>query len=134
MFKRLIKSTLLRSPKEKMIQYVTGILSKKNNKNIRATISGFDSPKRAIRKSTGEAYIPEVTAEKGGQLRLFAVETKDSLNQEELEARWKLFSDCAKQNDALFYIVFPQGMVATIKDKLEEFDDIEANLWQAAKR
>ena len=133
MLKRLIKSTSLRSSKEKMIKYVTDFLSKKNYKNIRATISGYDSPQRAIRKSTGEAYIPEVTAEKGSLLRLFAVETKDTINQEESEVRWKLFSDCAKQNDAQFYIVFPQGMVTIVKDKLEGLD-IEANLWQASRR
>ena len=132
MIKSFMKSTVLKSPLDRMIKYVVDILSEKKNEKIRATIPGFDSPQRVIRKSTGEAYIPEVTAVKNNQFRIFAVETKETLEQREPEARWKLFAEFAKQNDALFYIVFPTGLVAIVKNKLEEFD-IQANLWQAPR-
>ncbi|HIJ54860.1 MAG TPA: hypothetical protein HPQ03_01915 [Deltaproteobacteria bacterium] len=130
MIKSFLKSTVLESPLDRMIKYVVNILSEKNNEKIRATIPGFDSPQRAIRKSTGETYIPEVTTVKNKQFRIFAVETKETLGQGEPERRWKLFAEFAKQNSALFYIVFPTGQVAIVKNKLEEFN-IEANLWQA---
>ena len=132
MIKSFKKSTVLKSPLDRMIKYVVDILSEKKNEKIRATIPGFDSPQRVIRKSTGETYIPEVTAVKNNQFRIFAVETKETLEQGEPAGRWKLFAEFAKQNDALFYIVFPSGQVAIIKNKLEEFD-IQANLWQAPR-
>lgn len=134
MIKSFIKSVVPRSsPRDRIVKYVTDILSEKNNNNIRATIPEFDSPQRVIRKSTNEYYIPEVTAVKKTQFRVFAVETKDSLKQGHPEDRWKLFAEFAKQNNALFYIVFPAGLVAIIKNKLEELN-IEANLWQAPLR
>ena len=132
MLKAFAKSKVFKSPLDRMIKYVVDILSEKNNKKIRATIPGFESPQRVIRKSTNEAYIPEVTAVKNDQFRIFAIETKMTLEQEEPEVRWKLFAECAKQNNALFYIVFPSGQVSIVKDKLEEFN-IEANLWQAPR-
>jgi len=132
MFKSFMKSTALKSPHDRMTKYVVDILSEKNNEKIRATIPGFDSPQRVIRKSTGETYIPEVTTVKNNQFRIFSVETKETLEQSEPEARWKLFAEFAKQNNALFYIVFPTGQVAIVKNKLEEFN-IEANLWQAPR-
>ncbi len=132
MIKSFMKSTVLKSPLDRMTKYVADILSEKNNEKIRATIPGFDSPQRVIRKSTSETYIPEVTAVKNNQFRIFAVETKETLEQGEPEGRWKLFAEFAKQNAALFYIVFPTGQVAIVKNKLEEFN-IEANLWQAPR-
>ncbi|MBC8247657.1 MAG: hypothetical protein H8E81_08725 [Deltaproteobacteria bacterium] len=132
MIKSFKKSTELKSPLDRMIKYVVDILAEKNNEKIHATIPGFDSPQRVIRKSTGETYIPEVTSVKIKQFRIFAVETKETLEQGEPAERWKLFSEFAKQNHALFYIVFPTGQVAIVKNKLEDFN-IEANLWQAPR-
>ena len=129
MIKSLRKSEKLKSPLDRTIKYVVEILAEKNNKKIRATIPGYDSPQRVIRKSTNESYIPEVTAFKNNQFRIFAVETKDSLEHGEPEGRWKLFAEFAKQNDALFYIVFSAGLVAIVKGRLKA-SNVEANLWQ----
>ncbi len=129
MIKSFKKSTVSKTPLDRMIKYVVDILSEKKNEKIRTIIPGFDSPQRVIRKSTSETYIPEVTALKNNQFRIFAVETKEALEQGEPEGRWKLFAEFAQQNAALFYIVFPAGQVAIVKNKLEEFN-IEANLWQ----
>jgi len=132
MIKSFKKSTVLKTPLDRMIKYVVDILSEKKNEKIRTIIPGFDSPQRVIRKSTSETYIPEVTALKNNQFRIFAVETKETLEQGEPEGRWKLFAEFAQQNATLFYIVFPAGQVAIVKNKLEEFN-IEANLWQAVR-
>ena len=132
MIKSFKKSTVSKTPLDRMIKYVVDILSEKKNEKIRTIIPGFDSPQRVIRKSTSETYIPEVTCVKIKQFRIFAVETKETLEQGEPAERWKLFAQFAKQNDALFYIVFPTGQVAIVKNKLEDFN-IEANLWQAPR-
>ena len=133
MLKALMKSTATKSPNDRMVKYVVDILAEKNNKKIRAIISGYESPQRVVRKSTNESYIPEVTAVKNNQFRIFAIENKESLEQGEPETRWKLFAEFAKQNNALFYIVFSVGQVEIIKGKLEE-SRIEANLWQVPRR
>ena len=132
MLKNYIKSKLSSSPRDRITKYVTRILADKNHENIHAVISGFSMPQRAVRKSTDEWYIPEVTSVKGGQFRLYAIETKETIREEETEKRWKLFSEYAKQNQSILYIVFPPGLVLQIKQKLERLN-IDAHLFQASE-
>ncbi len=131
MIKSLFKQKSSLTPEERMVAYVIRILNEKKHEDIRSIIPDYKMPKRVVRESTGEKYVPEVTAVKSGQFRLFAVETKDSLEQEGVEKRWKLFDSYASQNDALLYVVFPAGSVALVKEKLKE-TNIEARLWQAS--
>ena len=132
MIKKYIKSKLSSSPHDRITKYVTRILTEKNHKNISAVISGFSMPQRVVKKSTGEWYIPEVTSVKNGQFRLYAIETKETIREEETEKRWKLFSEYAKQNQSILYIVFPPGLVLQIKQKLERLN-IDAHLFQASE-
>ena len=131
MIKSLFKQKQNLTPHERMVAYVIRILNEKKHEDIRSVIPDYKMPKRVVRDSTGEKYVPEVTAVKNGLFRLFAVETKDSLDQEGVEKRWKLFDSYASQNDALLYVVFPAGSVTLIKEKLKE-TNIEARLWQAS--
>ena len=131
MFKSLFKQKSNLTPHERMVAYVIRILNQKKHEDIRSVITDYKMPKRVVRESTGEKYIPEVTAVKSGQFRLFAVETNDSLDQEGVEKRWKLFESYASQNDALFYVVFPARSVTRVKEKLKE-TNIEVRLWQAS--
>ncbi len=116
---------------ERMVSYVIRILNEKQHEDIRAVIPDCKMPKMVVREATGEGYVPEVTAFKNGQFRLFAVETKDTLKDENIEKRWRLFESYAKQNRAQFYVVFQAGVVAKIKQMLAEMD-IDARLWQAS--
>lgn len=131
MIKSLFKPKSSLTPEERMVAYVIRILNEKKHEDIRSIIPDYKMPKRVVRESTGEKYVPEVTAVKDGQFRLFAVETKDSLEQEGVEKRWKLFDSYTSQNNALLYVVFPEGSVALVKEKLKE-TNIEARLWQAS--
>lgn len=131
MVRSFFKSKSTSDPRDPIISYVIRILQEKNHINIRAVIADFSMPKKVIRESTGEGYVPEVTAVKNGQFRIFSVETKETIHQEETANRWRLFADCAKQNSAQFYVVFPPGLVIEVKNKLKAFQ-VEARLWQAS--
>jgi hypothetical protein len=131
MLKKYFKSKLNASPRDHITKYVTRVLAEKKHEDIKAVISGFSMPQRVVRKSTGEWYIPEVTSVKGGQFRLYAVETKETIRDDETEKRWQLFSEYAKQNQSILYIVFPPGVVLQIKQKLERLE-INAHLFQAS--
>jgi hypothetical protein len=131
MIKSFFKQKPNLTPHERMVAYAIKILNERKHEDIRSVIPNHKMPKRVVRESTGENYVPEVTAVKSGQFRLFAVETKDTLEQEGVEKRWKLFDSYAGQNDALFYVVFPAGSVARVKEILKE-TKIEARLWQAS--
>jgi len=131
MIKSFFKQKSNLTPQEQMAAYVIRILNEKKHEDIRSVIPDYKMPKRVVRESTGEKYVPEVTAVKRDQIRLFAVEEKDSLKQEGVEKRWKLFDSYASQNDALLYVVFPAGSITLVKEKLKE-TNIEARLWQAS--
>jgi hypothetical protein len=130
MIKSFFKQKKKLTPLERMVAYVIRILSEKEHEEIRSVIPDYKMPKRVVRESTGENYIPDVTAIKSGQFRLFAVETNDSLDQAGVEKRWKLFESYAEQNNSLFYLVFPAGSVMPVKLKLKK-NNVEARLWQA---
>ena len=131
MIKSLFQSKKSNSPQEQTILYVTKVLREKSHKDIKAATPEFALPKKVVRESTGEGFIPEVTAIKDDNLRLFAVETKETLFKPETLQRWRLFAEYAKQNNAIFYVVFPAGFVSQVKQKIEA-SNIEARLWQAA--
>ena len=131
MMKALFKAKPKLTDREHMIVYVIRILDEKKHEGIRAMIPEYTLPKKVVREATGEGYIPEVTAFKNGEFRLFAVETKDALKDNEVGKRWELFASYAKQNNAQFYVVFPVGMVAQVKDMLARMN-IDARLWQAS--
>ena len=132
MIKNYIKSKFKSSPRDRITKYVARILAEKNHEDIKAVIPGFSMPQRVVRKSTGEWYIPEVTSVKGGQFRLYAVESRETIREDETDKRWQLFSEYAKQNQSIFYIVFPPGVVLQIKQKLEQLK-IDAHLFQASE-
>ncbi|MBW1699339.1 MAG: hypothetical protein JRH18_14575 [Deltaproteobacteria bacterium] len=132
MLKNFIKSKKSGHVRDRMIKYVTRILTDKQHQEVHAIVSGFKMPQRVLRKSTGEWYIPDVTSYKGGQFRLYAVETKETIQAEDTDKRWALFAEYAKQNGAMFYIVFPAGAVLQVKQRLAKLS-IEAHLWQASE-
>jgi len=129
MITSLFKSKRAKSTRERIIAYVIQVLQEKEHEDIRAVFPDFEHPQRVVRESTGEWYLPEVTASKLGQFRIFAVETPETLRADTTDLRWRLFSDFARQNNALFYIVFSAGLVLQIKEKLRGLQ-IDARLWQ----
>lgn len=129
MIKSLLRSKT-GSQRDRIIEYTIRILLEKNHQDIRAILPDHAMPQKVVRESTGEGYIPEVTARKNDQYRIFAVETKETLEDDKTGSRWQLFEAYAKQHGALFFIVFPTGLVSSVKDKLAEFH-IQARLWQA---
>lgn len=114
-----------------MVAYVIRILKEKQHEDIRAVIPDYKMPPKVVREATGEGYVPEVTAHKNGQFRLFAVESKDSLQAEDAERRWRLFESYALQNRGLFFLVFPARVVTQVNKRIEE-TGLDVRLWQAS--
>ena len=129
MIKSLFTSKASKSLLNRSVAYVVKILCEKDHKDIKAVYSDFPIPKKVVRESTREGFLPEVTAVKDGQYRLFAIETRETLNLEETDARWLLFAEYSRQNDGLFYIVFPTVLMTHVKQKMQNLG-IEARLWQ----
>ncbi len=114
---------------DRMVEYVAKILVGKGYKDVRADLQGFKQPRRIIWESSGEGYLPDVTARSDDDFRIFEVETKDSINDEHTADQWKLFASYADVNKAMFYVVFPKGSVDDVKNRLKELG-LEAYLME----
>lgn len=113
---------------DRIIKEVVEILKNRGYNDVRADLDGNERPKRIEWKSTGEGFLPDVSGHKDW-FRIFEVETEDSIDDDHTESQWKLFAAYAKANDAMFYVVFPNGCVEKVKNRLEELQ-IEAYLWE----
>ena len=114
---------------DRMIGQVAKLLTGKNYKDVKADLEGYTAPRKIVWESTGEGHIPDITAY-SSQLKIFEVETMDSIRDEHTENQWKLFASYAKTNNALFYIVFPKGAADQVQSRLKELN-IEACLMEA---
>lgn len=104
---------------DRMVAAVARILLGKGYQDVRADIPGHTLPRRIVWQSTGEGFRPDVTALRDG-LRMFEVETADSISDAHTEPQWTLFSSYARHNNALFYIVFPSGSLEAVTQRLQD--------------
>jgi len=118
----------LQEEHDMMVRKVAEILTGKKYKKVFADLPDYTKPKRIVWESSGQGYTPDVIACRD-EVRIFAVETGDSINDDHTADRWRLFASFAEDNDAMFYIVFPHGardMVVKRRDELK----IQAFLWE----
>jgi hypothetical protein len=113
---------------DRMVAQVAALLNSRGYANVCADLPNFTQPKRIMWESTGEGDYPDVTGEKEG-LRIFEVETHDSIDDSHTARQWKLFAAFAQDNDLIFYIVFPQGSLPRVKQRLTELG-IQAQLFE----
>lgn len=113
---------------DSLVEYITKELTERKYDDIRADLPGASKPKKVIWQSTGEGCYPDVTGQKSG-LRIFEIETADSINDAHTADQWKLFASYADVNNAMFYVVFPKGALGKVKDRLKELA-LKAVLWE----
>ena len=116
------------SEHDKRVKKVVDLLADKGYENIKANLPDREKPKKIVWQSTGEGFIPDVTVFKD-DFRIFEVVTAASILDEKTDDTWKLFSSYAEVNDAMFYVVFPKGLVEKVKKKINELG-VDACLWE----
>ncbi len=120
---------LFKTKQNKLTEKAVKELRKRGNDNIKADIKKFSAPQKVIKASTGEGFYPDITAVKGDKLRLFAVEGKETFNKKLVKEKWPLFSEFAKQNNSLFFIVFPKVLAGDVKKAMSTME-VQAQLWE----
>lgn len=113
---------------DSLVKTVAQILVGRGYSDVKADIEGYTPPKKIVWETSREGFVPDVTAQRD-ELRIFEVETVDTMSAPHTEEQWKLFFAYAKANKAMFYIVFPKGSVDAVKKRLEEIG-ISAYLWE----
>jgi hypothetical protein len=113
---------------DRLVKKAVDLLADKGCENIKADLPDFEKPKKIVWQSTGEGFLPDVTVS-GDELRIFEIETADSIDDEHTAEEWKLFSSYAEVNDALFYVVFSKGSVEKVKKRIKELD-VDVCLWE----
>ncbi len=113
---------------ERLVKKVVELLGGKGYENIKADLPDFEKPKKIVWQSTGEGFFPDVTVYKD-DFRIFKVVTADFAADDKTDEVWKLFASYAEVNDAMFYVVFPKGVIGKVKKIINEIG-VDACLWE----
>lgn len=76
--------------------------------NIKADIEGYETPKSYIKKSTGTAVTPDITATKNGNKYLFDISLK-SEKPKLLKSKWVLLDTLSRMRSNRFRIITFRG-------------------------
>lgn len=112
----------------RLVRRVVELLTDKGYQNIKSVLPDGNSPEKIVWQSTGKGYLPDVSV-RTEDFRFFTAETADSIRDEDTADKLKLFSSYAEVNDAVFYVVFPQGDVAQVREQIDALA-VEASLWE----
>lgn len=95
---------------EKVIDYLSGL----GFKEIFANLPGFPQPEKIASRNKRMSFIPDIIAERQGETYLFAVETGDLYIDGPAARKWQEFYSYAGQNNMIFHIVVPRGMLKKV--------------------
>lgn len=118
----------LQAERDHLVKKVIIKLQERGYEKILADKPGFTAPKKIKWESTNEGFVPDVVGLKNG-LKIFDIVTPTILEEKETLERCRLFSVYAKRNNAIFYIVFPAGVLEQVKKKLQG-SGLRAQLWE----
>ncbi len=106
------------SEHDNMVLEIVLHLNKHGYADIKADVSGYDTPDKITWKSTGEGHVPDITADKDDIKRIFEIETEDTIDDPHTEDQWQLFAAHAKKISGLFIVVVPEGYKSEV---IEQF-------------
>lgn len=88
---------------------------------MRASARGY-APAEAVRGASGRGcQTPDVTAWADGRLRVFEVETLDTLDDGHTREQWTVLSAYAREAGAEFCVVVPKGLRGAAERALRRF-------------
>lgn len=110
------------SEHDSMIEFLADSLYGRNLADVRADIPGYKRPDVIIWPGCDKGHVPDVTAYEDTRLFIYEVETADSINDPHTEEQWKLFTEYAKQHNAIFHVAVPPMELQTAKKRLKELN------------
>ena len=96
--------------------------------SIKADAPKFESPAKISWKTSGESFIPDVTALLNQQGYIFEVETSESLSLQHTASQWRLFSTFSQEHGYTFVVVVPKSSEAVANALLKSIGAI-AEVW-----
>ena len=113
---------------DNMVRKAVKHLESENFRDIRADLAGYKQPEKITWKNTGLGHIPDLSAQ-NGNIKIFEVETVDSISDSHTEDQWTLFSAYAKKFGAEFWVVVPTGHKLDADLRLIQLN-IQAKVWE----
>lgn len=89
--------------------------------NIKADMEGYETPKSYIKKSTGNAVTPDITATKNGQKYFFDISLK-SEKPVMLKSKWLFLDTLSRMKSNRFRIITFRGHYKFTDTLLEELN------------
>jgi len=110
------------SAHDKLVKAVVDSLSPELYSDIKANISGYQTPSKIVWANSGDGYIPDITGNVADFQYIYEVETEETISNEHTKNKWKLVSDYAAKHNSIFVIVVPKGCRNTALTQADESD------------
>lgn len=114
---------------DEMVRNAVNFLRNNGYTNIKAHLSGFDTPSLIRWEGQYNGHIPDVEAYGNGRLSLFEVETADTIDDQHTANQWKLFAAHAKNNNGEFWVIVPRGKKYAAEQRIINLG-IAAKVWE----
>jgi hypothetical protein len=95
--------------KEKWLsQVLKNIVEPKGYDTVKANMDEYEKPAQLVQNSTGDVFVPDITAVRNDQKSYFEIAQKNE-NVNRTVSKWKLLSALAEMKGGKFYLISPRG-------------------------
>lgn len=83
---------------------------------------GFSVPERVRWEEGHEGVVPHITARYNKAVYVFDIETRNHINEGQVEDRWRLLSAYARRHQGKFYLVIPESRADYLEKVVSSLD------------
>ncbi len=105
-----------------VVQFVAAYLRQQGFSSIKANAEGFPLPGRVRWEEEDEGVVPHITGEHNGSVYVFEIETRDQIEPQQVEDRWRLLWIYARRHHGKFYLVVPETRAAYLRDVVKNLN------------
>ncbi len=113
---------------ERLVRVAAGSLLERAYRDIQADVAAFPRPEKITWPHSSRGHVPDIVAF-DDRMNLFEVETEDSVRDEHTEDQWRLFSDFARDNRAVFWVVVPVGVRDAARERMTKLG-VKGSVWE----
>lgn len=107
---------------DQIVRSVVDHLHRQGFSEVMARAQGFAVPERVRWEEGHEGVVPHITARYNKAVYVFDIETRNHINEGQVEDRWRLLSAYARRHQGKFYLVIPESRADYLEKVVSSLD------------